>query len=206
MPHNMGMRAVIQRVDGASVSVDGEVVGEFTGFGLMVLIGVSVDDTPDKCAVLADKIWKMRIFEAPRLRERGIEIATESNEVAAADANLPILAISQFTLFADTSKGRRPTWNGAARGDMAEPMVDQVVAALRALGATVAQWTMNCITCPAFTDIRRQHTSLFRGRSRSVNAFMSCAYDPSHASEFSRCMFEFDNRVMELTAPHQHRP
>jgi hypothetical protein len=61
------------------------------------------------------------------------------------------------------------------------------------------------LKCPVFTDIRRRHTSLFRGRSRSVNGFMSCAYDPSHAAEFSSCMFDFENRVMELNAPHQHR-
>jgi D-tyrosyl-tRNA(Tyr) deacylase len=132
------MRAVIQRVDGASVSVDGKVVGAFEGYGLMVLIGVSTEDSPDKCALLADKIWKLRIFESQRLRDRGVVVSSESNEVSAADANLPILAISQFTLFADTTKGRRPTWNGAARGDVAEPMVEQVVAELRALGATVA--------------------------------------------------------------------
>lgn len=131
------MRAVIQRVDGAKVEVDGEVVGSFDGPGLMVLIGVSVDDTDDKCAVLADKIWKLRIFDAEVLRARGISVNSDAKEVAAADATLPILAISQFTLFADTSKGRRPTWLQAARGDKAEPMVDATVNALRELGAHV---------------------------------------------------------------------
>jgi D-tyrosyl-tRNA(Tyr) deacylase len=131
------MRAVVQRVDGASCSVGGEVTGEFDGPGLMVLVGVHVDDTADKCAVLADKIWKLRIFEAAVLRERGVTVNSESVEVAAADASLPVLVISQFTLHADTSKGRRPTWLQAARGDVAEPMVDEVVNALRAMGARV---------------------------------------------------------------------
>lgn len=133
----MRMRAVVQRVDGASVSVAGSVTGEFDGPGLMVLVGVNVDDTSDKCAILADKIWKLRIFEADQLKARGIDVASESVEVAAADARLPILVISQFTLFADTTKGRRPTWLQAARGDKAEPMVNDVVRALRDLGARV---------------------------------------------------------------------
>jgi len=131
------MRAVIQRVDGASVEVAGEVIGQFTGPGLMVLVGVSVDDEITKCAPLADKIWKLRIFEREALLASGINVASESNEVAAVDAKLPILLISQFTLFADTSKGRRPTWQQAARGDQAEPLVNEVARALRDLGAQV---------------------------------------------------------------------
>ena len=131
------MRAVIQRVDGASVEVAGEVIGQFTGPGLMVLVGVSFDDEITKCAPLADKIWKLRIFEREALLASGINVASESNEVAAVDAKLPILLISQFTLFADTSKGRRPTWQQAARGDQAEPLVNEVARALRDLGAQV---------------------------------------------------------------------
>ena len=131
------MRAVIQRVDGAAVEVAGQVVGQFTGPGLMVLVGVSVDDDISKCAPLADKIWKLRIFEKDALVAKGISISNEANEVAAADGNLPILVISQFTLFADTSKGRRPTWQQAARGDQAEPLVNEVARCLRDLGAKV---------------------------------------------------------------------
>lgn len=131
------MRAVIQRVDGARCVVDANVTGEFEGPGLMVLIGVHVDDTEDKCAVIADKIWKMRIFEAEVLRARGINVSAESAEVSAADAHLPILLISQFTLHGDISKGRRPTWLQAARGDKAEPLVNQVARELRDLGAQV---------------------------------------------------------------------
>lgn len=131
------MRAVIQRVDGASVEVEGKVIGSFDGPGLMVLVGVNIDDDETKCAPIADKIWKMRIFESAALTSRGIPVNSESVEVAAADANLPILVISQFTLFADTSKGRRPTWQQAARGPQAEPLVDLVVTELRKLGAQV---------------------------------------------------------------------
>ena len=134
---NVLMRAVIQRVDGASVVVEGKVIGSFSGPGLLVLIGVSVDDDDSKCAVLADKIWKLRIFESAALKAVGKTVNSESVEVAAADANLPILAISQFSLFADTTNGRRPTWQQAARGPQAEPLVNQVIRALRDLGANV---------------------------------------------------------------------
>jgi D-tyrosyl-tRNA(Tyr) deacylase len=131
------MRAVIQRVDGAAVEVAGKVIGQFSGPGLMVLVGVNVDDDISKCAPLADKIWKLRIFERAALTAAGFNCAVEANEVSAADANLPILLISQFTLFADTTKGRRPTWLQAARGEQAEPLINEVVRALRDLGAQV---------------------------------------------------------------------
>jgi D-aminoacyl-tRNA deacylase len=131
------MRAVIQRVDGAAVEVAGKVIGQFSGPGLMVLVGVNVDDDISKCAPLADKIWKLRIFERAALTAAGVNCAVEANEVSAADANLPILLISQFTLFADTTKGRRPTWLQAARGEQAEPLINEVVRALRDLGAQV---------------------------------------------------------------------
>ncbi len=131
------MRAVIQRVDGAAVEVAGKVIGQFSGPGLMVLVGVNVDDDISKCAPLADKIWKLRIFERAALNAAGISCAVEANEVSAADANLPILLISQFTLFADTTKGRRPTWLQAARGEQAEPLINEVARALRDLGAQV---------------------------------------------------------------------
>ena len=131
------VRAVVQRVDGARCDVDGHMTGGFDGPGLMVLVGVHVDDTADKCTVLADKIWRLRIFERESLVGRGCEVSSDSAEVAAADAGLPVLIISQFTLHADTSKGRRPTWLQAARGDVAEPLVDQVAAELRRMGARV---------------------------------------------------------------------
>lgn len=115
------MRAVIQRVSSANVVVDGAVVGEI-GPGLMVLVGVKVDDTVEQAHTLAAKIYSLRILE---------------DEKSAQDLAAPLLVISQFTLYADTRKGRRPSWNAAAPGPVAEPLVDAVVARLRELGATV---------------------------------------------------------------------
>ena len=137
MRQNVDMRAVIQRVNGASVRVDDVVVGSFEGPGLMVLVGVSTDDDESKCAQLADKIWKLRIFDREQLEAKGITVRSDSKEVAACDAHLPILVISQFTLLADTSRGRRPTWQNAANGAQAEPLVNDVIRALRDLGAQV---------------------------------------------------------------------
>ncbi|WP_405570820.1 D-aminoacyl-tRNA deacylase [Streptomyces sp. NBC_01167] len=120
------MRAVVQRVDGASVDVTeesgSETVGEIIGEGLCVLVGVTHEDTAEKAAQLARKLWSLRILEG---------------EKSCSDVNAPLLVISQFTLYGDARKGRRPTWNAAAPGPVAEPLVDEVVAQLRALGATV---------------------------------------------------------------------
>ncbi|MBD0712442.1 MULTISPECIES: D-aminoacyl-tRNA deacylase [unclassified Streptomyces] len=116
------MRAVVQRVDGASVVVAGETVGEISGEGLCVLVGVTHDDTPEKAAQLARKLWSVRVL---------------ADEKSCSDVNAPLLVISQFTLYGDARKGRRPTWNAAAPGPVAEPLVDEVVRQLRALGAHV---------------------------------------------------------------------
>ncbi|RAJ66883.1 D-tyrosyl-tRNA(Tyr) deacylase [Streptomyces sp. Amel2xB2] len=125
-----GMRAVVQRVSGASVVVEGassadgaETVGAITGEGLCVLVGVTHDDTPQKAAQLARKLWSLRILE---------------DERSCSDTGAPLLVVSQFTLYGDARKGRRPTWNAAAPGPVAEPLVDEVVARLRELGAEVA--------------------------------------------------------------------
>ncbi|SPE57352.1 D-tyrosyl-tRNA(Tyr) deacylase [Streptomyces netropsis] len=117
------MRAVVQRVDGASVVVDGAVVGEILGEGLCVLVGVTHEDTEAKAAQLARKLWSLRILD---------------EEKSCSDVGAPLLVISQFTLYGDARKGRRPTWNAAAPGPVAEPLVDEVVTRLRALGAEVA--------------------------------------------------------------------
>jgi len=117
-----GMRAVVQRVDGARVEVAGETVGEIVGAGLCVLVGVTHEDTAEKAAQLARKLWSVRILEG---------------EKSCSDTAAPLLVISQFTLYGDVRKGRRPTWNAAAPGPVAEPLVDEVVAQLRALGAQV---------------------------------------------------------------------
>ncbi|WP_436979983.1 D-aminoacyl-tRNA deacylase [Streptomyces sp. enrichment culture] len=117
------MRAVVQRVDGASVTVDGRTVGRIVGEGLCVLVGVTHDDTKEKAAQLARKLWSVRILHG---------------EKSCSDTGAPLLVISQFTLYGDARKGRRPTWNGAAPGEVAEPLVDEVVARLREMGAEVA--------------------------------------------------------------------
>jgi D-tyrosyl-tRNA(Tyr) deacylase len=106
----------------ASVSVNGQVVGAIDEPGLVVLVGVTHDDTPAQAAKLAAKLWGLRILDG---------------EKSASDVAAPLLVISQFTLYADTRKGRRPTWQAAAPGPVAEPLVDAVVAALRELGARV---------------------------------------------------------------------
>jgi D-tyrosyl-tRNA(Tyr) deacylase len=116
------MRAVAQRVSEARVVVDGETVGAISGPGLCVLVGVTHDDTEEKAAALARKLWTLRILP---------------EEQSCSDVAGPLLVISQFTLYGDARKGRRPTWNAAAPGRLAEPLVDEVVAQLRALGATV---------------------------------------------------------------------
>ena len=116
------MRAVVQRVTQASVTVDGQVVGAIGEPGLCVLVGVTHDDTPAKAAKLAAKVWGLRILDG---------------EKSCSDVAAPLLVISQFTLYADTAKGRRPTWINAAPGPVAEPLVEAVVTELRALGARV---------------------------------------------------------------------
>jgi D-tyrosyl-tRNA(Tyr) deacylase len=113
---------VVQRVSQASVTVGQRVVGAIAEPGLLALVGVTHDDTPDKAAKLAAKLWGLRILEG---------------EKSCSDVGAPLLVISQFTLYGDTRKGRRPTWQAAAPGPVAEPLIDAVVASLRALGARV---------------------------------------------------------------------
>ncbi|MDF2846474.1 MAG: D-tyrosyl-tRNA(Tyr) deacylase [Oerskovia sp.] len=117
------MRAVLQRVTRASVSVGGEVVGSIDRPGLVVLVGVTHDDGPAQVELVARKVAELRILR---------------DERSVLDEGAPVLVVSQFTLYADTKKGRRPSWNGAAKGDVAEPLVAEVVAALRAKGVEVA--------------------------------------------------------------------
>jgi len=112
---------VVSRVLSASVTVEDAVVGEI-GPGLLVLLGVTHSDTPATAAAMARKVHELRI-----LRE----------ERSAAELGAPLLVISQFTLYGDTRKGRRPTWNAAAPGPVAEPLVEHLVATLRARGAHV---------------------------------------------------------------------
>jgi D-aminoacyl-tRNA deacylase len=116
------VRAVVQRVSQASVTVDGQVVGAVDQPGLLVLIGVTHEDTPDVAAKMAAKLWYLRILDG---------------EKSCSDVAAPLLVISQFTLYADTRKGRRPSWLAAAPGPVAEPLVHAVVSSLRELGARV---------------------------------------------------------------------
>src|SRR5690606_16473270 len=116
------MRAVVQRVSHASVTVDGKVVGAIDEPGLLALVGVTHTDGPAEAAKLARKLWTLRILE---------------DEKSCSDVGAPLLVVSQFTLYGDARKGRRPTWHAAAPGPVAEPLVDQVVEELRALGARV---------------------------------------------------------------------
>jgi D-tyrosyl-tRNA(Tyr) deacylase len=121
------VRALVQRVAGARVRVGDEVVGEI-GPGLCVLVGATHDDGEDTARKLADKVWNLRVFD---------DVDGVMN-VALADAGGAALVVSQFTLYGDTRRGRRPSWVAAARPEAAEPLVDAFAAALRDLGATVA--------------------------------------------------------------------
>jgi D-tyrosyl-tRNA(Tyr) deacylase len=132
------MRVVVQRARDASVTVGGEVLGSFEGPGLVILVGVTHTDTPELAAALATRVYGLRIFDHTHLVEAGAAVPPESGrEVSARDGGLPVLAISQFTLYGSTRKGRRPTWEAAAPGPIAEPLVEAFTAALRAEGAPV---------------------------------------------------------------------
>ncbi len=117
------MRLVVQRVTRASVTVEGEVVGALDRPGLAVLVGVTHADTAQQAQALARKVADLRILRGER---------------SALDERAPVLVVSQFTLYADTRKGRRPSWGAAAPGPVAEPLVDAFAAALRSLGLEVA--------------------------------------------------------------------
>jgi D-tyrosyl-tRNA(Tyr) deacylase len=117
------VRAVVQRVTRAAVRVAGEVVGAIDEPGLLVLIGVTHDDGPGQVERIARKVAELRILR---------------DEQAAVDVGAPVLVVSQFTLYADTRKGRRPTWNAAASGPVAQPIVESLVDALRERGLRVA--------------------------------------------------------------------
>ena len=123
------MRSVIQRVQQASVTVDGEVIGAI-GPGMVALVGVTHTDTPELARKLAAKIAGLRIFEDPDGR-MGVSV----DEIG---ADRSVLVVSQFTLYGDTSRGRRPGWSAAAPGDVAEPLIDELIAELLRLHINVA--------------------------------------------------------------------
>lgn len=118
------MRVVLTRVSSASVSVDGEVIAELARPGLLALLGVGHDDGAADAAALARKVWGLRILDG---------------ELSASDVDAPLLVVSQFTLFASTRKGRRPSWSAAAPGPVSEPLVEEFCRQLEALGATVGR-------------------------------------------------------------------
>ena len=114
---------MLQRVDGARVEVEGEVVGEITGEGLVALVGVTHEDGPEQVATIARKIVELRILDGER---------------SVLDADAQVLVVSQFTLYGDARKGRRPSWSAAAPGPVAEPLIEQVVDAIRSRVVQVA--------------------------------------------------------------------
>jgi D-aminoacyl-tRNA deacylase len=118
------VRVLVQRVASAAVSVNGRIVGSIrpAGQGLLAFVGATHDDDVDKARRLAEKLWQLRVLDDQR---------------SASDISAPIMVVSQFTLYADTTKGRRPSWNAAAPSGVAEPLVDEFVHALRTLGAHV---------------------------------------------------------------------
>jgi D-aminoacyl-tRNA deacylase len=121
------MRALVQRVRRASVTVGDEVVGAI-GAGLCVLVGVTHTDDLAVAKKVATKIWNLRLFDD----------ANGVPNLSVAETSGEVLIVSQFTLYGDTSAGRRPSWIAAARPEHAEPLIEAVVAELRTLGATVA--------------------------------------------------------------------
>jgi D-aminoacyl-tRNA deacylase len=116
------MRAVVTRVTSASVTVADTVVGAIDEPGLLVLLGIATGDTPAQAATMARKLHELRVL---------------NDEQSCATTGAPLLVVSQFTVYGDTRKGRRPSWTAAARPEVASPLVDAVVAALRERGATV---------------------------------------------------------------------
>jgi len=116
------VRAVVQRLAEAAVRVDGEVVGSIDEPGLLVLLGVTHDDGPKQVAWMARKIWELRIMR---------------DEKSASDLGAPVLVVSQFTLYGDARKGRRPTWIAAAPGGVSEPVYEAFCTGLTGLGARV---------------------------------------------------------------------
>ena len=117
------MRLVVQRVTSARVEVAGKIVGAIDRPGLLILAGITHDDQPDAVDRLAEKVWTLRILDGER---------------SCQEQNAPILVVSQFTLYADTRKGRRPSWSAAAPRAVSEPLIEAFVSSLRLRGAEVA--------------------------------------------------------------------
>lgn len=150
------MRAVVQRVLGASCVVEGKVTGAFDGPGLVVLLGVSTTDSEEEVSTMVRKISNLRIFDAPGSSESeaGSQKPTwaRGKEVSVKTLGLPVMVISQFTLYGDVRKGNRPTWIAAAPGEVAEPIVNDVCAGLEALGLRVERGIFGADMKVSFTN------------------------------------------------------
>ncbi len=135
------MRTIVQRAIDANVTVDHEVIGSFSGPGLVILVGVTHTDTASSAHKLAEKIYGLRIFDQEFISQFDHVCVPPGSprELSAGELGLPMLVISQFTLYASTNKGRRPTWDAAAPGEVAEPLVEAVAEKLRQLGTVVSQ-------------------------------------------------------------------
>lgn len=131
------MRSVVQRVARASVAVGGEITGAIEGPGLLALVGVTHTDTTAEAAAMARKLWTLRLLPG---------------EQSCSDIGAPLLVVSQFTLYGDARKGRRPTWQAAAPGPVAEPLVDAVVSELRGFGAVVGTGVFGADMSVALTN------------------------------------------------------
>ncbi|EZP48492.1 D-aminoacyl-tRNA deacylase [Micrococcus luteus] len=131
------MRAVCQRAQSASVTVDGKVVGSFEGEGLVILLGVSVDDTEAEAVQLAAKIAGLRMLDG---------------EVSLVDAGAPALVVSQFTLYGDVRKGRRPSWTRSAKGEQAQPLYERFMAELESSGVRVERGVFGAMMDVSLTN------------------------------------------------------
>jgi D-tyrosyl-tRNA(Tyr) deacylase len=131
------MRAVVQCASSGSVTVDGEVVARLPEPGLVILLGVTHDDDRDKAAALARKVWGLRIL---------------ADEKSASDVGAPLLVVSQFTLYADTRKGRRPSWSAAAPGPVSEPLYESFCVELEGLGARVGRGVFGAMMSVALVN------------------------------------------------------
>lgn len=136
------MRAVIQRAKGAKCRVGTEVSGSFDGPGLVVLVGVTQSDTDNEAQALARKIANLRVFDAPGAYDPAVAGSEKlpqarGKEVSVLDLGLPVLVVSQFTLYGDARKGNRPSWVAAASSEMAQPLVEMVCGALEKYGVRV---------------------------------------------------------------------
>ncbi len=169
------MRAVVQRVGRASVTVGGQVAGAIDEPGLLVLVGITHTDTPELAARMAAKLWGLRILDG---------------EKSCSDVGAPLLVISQFTLYAELARGRRPSWSAAAPGPVAEPLVGAVVQALREAGARVqtgvfgANMKVSLVNDGPVTiiiDLLRHHRPV-TASSACYGAALASAVGPSPAS------------------------